>query len=828
MRAAPAERFLGGARGLTRARAVLAVGLVGLLMFSAYGTLSPAPIRCGLPGAVGCPGGILGPAVVPVAAGEQWFTVTMYDWGFWIVDDTTGANVTNSWNVFEGWTVHVNATSLPPDSAIGGTAYHGLGVELNATGQQLLSLAAPVGKWVQGSFLAPNAVYHRQHIWCTISCGPGHGNQQAWVLNVIPALPLPKATASANVSTGAAPLGVAFTGVASSGTPPYNLTWDFGDGSPLAYGASATHVYTLGGNYSAKFEVTDSKAMVATASVNVLVNSTASLTASLSASPDSGNAPFSTTLSAIAHGGAPPYAYSWSYGDGPNVTGPNLTHHFYSAPGVYAVVVSVHDAAGARARALASVTALPALGSFPVALTANPPNGSAPIVVTLKAAPGGGTAPYHYLWVFGDGTTGTGPNATHQFNTSGSYLVNVFASDALGRVGTAWVNLPILVQPSGGGGDGGNDTVVGPAAAGPAAGALTVFPLASPADGGSPLVVNASASVQGGSGTGETISWNFGDGSTGTGPVVSHRFASVGVYTVTITTTDSLANTGSNSTQVRVEPLSLSVAVDRAQSDAPLNLTAAVTIVGGTGHYGAVVWDWGDATTSTGDLAGHSFPANLTGPVTIHAATTDSSGTPVSGSVTVDVFPLLAATVTVVLPPDAPPPVNVELQLHIAGGSGGYLATPLWTFGDGSSTRVGNATNHSYAKLGSFQVTVQTNDSLGTPVEASAWVNLTNGLPRPVHGGGGGGSPPWSLTGVSDPNRAALILIGLVAASGLALMYRRRSKHPPARAPGASPARASTSPPKPAAAATKPGAGGPPKAAPVRTRGTNPPGEPVR
>ncbi|MCI4322201.1 MAG: PKD domain-containing protein, partial [Thermoplasmata archaeon] len=267
-----ARRRMSGAGRALSARNVLSIALVGMLVFSLYGTLTPRTVRCGLPGAVGCPGGILGTAVTPLSGGEQWFTVSMYDWGFWIVDSSTGANETNSWNVFEGWTVHINATSLKADAAIGGTAYHGLGVELNATGQQLLSLAAPVGQWTQGSFVAPNAVYHHQHIWCTIQCGPGHSGQQAWVLNILPALPPPKATAVANSSGAPAPLTVGFTGTASAGTPPYNTTWDFGDGSPVAYASSASHTYALGGNYSAKFQVTDSKGMSATASVDVLVN----------------------------------------------------------------------------------------------------------------------------------------------------------------------------------------------------------------------------------------------------------------------------------------------------------------------------------------------------------------------------------------------------------------------------------------------------------------------------------------------------------------------------------------------------------------------------
>jgi len=757
-----------------------------MLVFSAYGTLAPSSVRCGLPGSVGCPGGILGTAAVPLSSGEQWFTVTMYDWGFWVVDASTGANETNAWNVFEGWTVHVNATSLKANAAVGGTAYHGLGVELNATGQQLLSLAAPVGQWTQGSFVAPNAVYHHQHIWCTIQCGPGHGGQQAWILNVIPAVPSPKATASANTTGGRAPLAVAFTGTAASGTPPYNVSWNFGDGTPTDYGLTASHLFTLGGNYSAQFQVTDSKGMSASASVNILVNSTAPLAATLSASRNSAIVPYTTTFSVIAHGGAPPYAINWSFGDGTGGPGANLTSHLYSAPGLYAVVATVKDSSGTVVRALASVTALPPLAYFPVTVTATPASGSTGVLVQLNATPTGGSGPYSYLWVFGDGSSGTGAGVQHQFNQTGSYEVNVFIDDAAGRVGTTAVNIPVTVASSGGGGDdgGGNDSVATPAPAATNTTALTLFPLATPTHGGSPLVVNATASVEAGTGTGETIAWTFGDGTTGTGPSVSHQFASVGTYDVTVSATDSGGNTGTATTVVRVLPLEMSLVANRSAGDAPFSVTTAATILGGSGRYGVVSWSWGDGSSSSGDLANHTFPANWTGPLTVRASTTDSNGAPVDANVTLLVNPALVATLTAVVPTGGTPPVVVEFRLAVAGGSGSYETVPLWTFGDNSSTRGGSPTNHSYDKLADYRVTVVTNDSLGTVTVATAWVNLST--TAPTSGSPGGGSPPWSLTGVRDSNKAALVLIGMVAVSGLALLYRRRRAKPstsPARSP---------------------------------------------
>lgn len=779
-----------------RWRPLLTVALLALLLFSAYGTSVPGTVRCGLPGAVGCPGGILGPTVSPASAGEQWFTVTMYDWGFWIADSTTGANETQAWNVFEGWTVHVNATSLPPDAAIGGTAYHGLGVEVNATGQQLMSLAAPVGQWTQGAFIAPSAEYHHQHIWCTISCGPGHGSQQAWVLNVIPALPLPHAVATSNVTTGAAPLLVSFNGTATQGTSPYNVSWDFGDGSPLTYADSATHSYALGGDYTARFQVTDSKGMTAVASISIGVNSTSPLQARASATVLSGVAPLSTVFRVVGHGGVPPYNFTWEFGDGGSQTGTNLTPHLFLSPGVYAVVASVRDSAGTTTRALASVTVLPAVGSFPITARVSPSNGSPPFATTFSVTPGGGTSPYTYLWVYGDGSTATSANVSHQYNQTGSYAATVFVRDAVGRVGETTLLIPVQASNGGGGGDG-NDSI---ATAQRAAGGLTVLPLVSPNGGGAPLLVNASASIVGGSGANESVTWTFGDGTTATGQVVSHSFAAVGTYVVSVTATDGAGNSGSNATGVRVEAPGMTIQVNASAGDDPFTVGAAVTMLGGSGTYRPVTWTWGDGSSSTGNLVNHSYGPSFTGLVTVRASASDSTGVPLNASTTIRVYPHLSAMLSAVLPASRSAPVDVRLVLAVSGGSGAYAAAPFWNFGDGSSSRGASPIAHAFTKVGDFHVVVQTNDSLGTPVTATVWVNLS------TTGGSQGGPPPWSLTGVSDPNRVALILIGLVAASGLVMLRRRQAKR---RSPPSPPAGRPTPTPPRSAAGPAPGDGAP-------------------
>ncbi len=757
-----------------------------MLALSLYGTLVPSAIRCDAPGAVGCPGGFLGPAFAPASSGDLWFDVTMYDWGFWVVDSTTGANETNAWNVFEGWTVHVNATSLPPDASIGGTAYHGLGIELNATGQQLMSLAAPVGKWVSAAFVAPTTPYFHQHIWCTISCGPGHSSQQAYILNIIPPVNLPVASASANTTQGPAPLAVHLNGNASSGTAPYNFSWDFGDGSPAAYGPSVNHVYTLGGIYYATLTITDAKANSGRSAVTVTVLSNAPLRAALSATPSSGLAPLGTSFSTVAHGGTPPYAYTWSYGDGPAVTGPNATTHTFTAPGIYAVAVTVADSTGAITRSLASVTIRPSAGSLAITVNATASSGAVPLQTTLQASGSGGTSPYTFAWILGDGTTASGPSVSHLYNQTGSYEPTVFVTDSTGRAGIA--ELLVAVTPVNSGG--GNDDAPAPPAA-PSASSLTLRALTSPSAGAPPLATTEIVSIMGGAGANESVTWSFGDGGTGTGQVVTHTFATAGTFNVSVTATDSGGNTGTTSTTVRVGGFSMQAVLNQTSGDSPFSVAAAVTLIGGAGTYGPVTWSWGDGGQSTGYVANHTYGPNSSGNFTVRASVTDSSGVSANASVSLSVAGPPVATLTVSRPTGGGLPVPVNLTLTVTGGSGGYPSEVLWSFGDQTGTRGPPRETHLYNRTGHFLVTVETNDSVGRVAVAQAWVNLSSSVVLPHLTSG---PTVWIFTGVPDPQAAALVLMGLVGATGLLFLYRKRTA-PRSKSPTRSAGPGTPSPP---------------------------------
>ena len=80
--------------------------------------------------------------------------------------------------------------------------------------------------------------------------------------------PTPEPVALANATGGYAPFSVTFYSSVMGGQPPYNETWDLGDGA-TGYGATPAHVYTAPGAFSVRLVVRDAGG--ATGSAGILL-----------------------------------------------------------------------------------------------------------------------------------------------------------------------------------------------------------------------------------------------------------------------------------------------------------------------------------------------------------------------------------------------------------------------------------------------------------------------------------------------------------------------------------------------------------------------------
>jgi PKD repeat protein len=154
---------------------------------------------------------------------------------------------------------------------------------------------------------------------------------------------------------------------------------------------------------------------------------------------------------------------------------------------------------------------------------------------------------------------------------------------------------------------------------------------------GQAVSFNGSSSTQGLHGPITSYSWDFGDGSHGSGPTPSHAYSSTGAYTVTLTVSDGSGWTGSVAHSLFVEePPTANIAVQttNAVNGTPVQFSGA----GSNDPDGAIIsynWTFGDGSTGTGAAPAHTYSAP--GTYTVGLTVLDSSGYTASTAATVTV-----------------------------------------------------------------------------------------------------------------------------------------------------------------------------------------------
>jgi len=222
-----------------------------------------------------------------------------------------------------------------------------------------------------------------------------------------------------------------------------------------------------------------------------------------------------------------------------------------------------------------------------------------------------------YVWDFGDNTSGTGVTATHQYAVPGSYVVRLTVTDSNGASSQS--------APQ---------TVVVAVGAGPTADFLV--------NPGSPLVgqtifFNGTTST---AGTGHHLvrwDWNFGDGTTRTGSSVSKSYSVAGRYSVVLTVTDEVGQTGQTVIDVTVGASAATAAFTYSPTDPTvgtrINFNGSDSKGEGANTIVRYVWDFGctagstcttASVTSTSPTASTTFTSAFT--YTVRLTVTDSKG----------------------------------------------------------------------------------------------------------------------------------------------------------------------------------------------------------
>src|SRR2546422_153998 len=323
--------------------------------------------------------------------------------------------------------------------------------------------------------------------------------------------------------------------------------------------------------------------------------------------------------------------------------------------------------------------------------------------VTLTASASGGTAPYTFNWNFGDGSSGIGSTVTHTYSSSGSYTVVLTTKDSSAPQQTATSQQTITVNP-------------------PSPPPLTSSFSYSPSSPQTGQQVSFTGSASGGTSP-YTFSWNFGDGSTGTGSSTTHVYSTAGTFTVVLTLKDSGSpqQTGSSQQTVTIANPPPSLMASFSYSPSSPTTTQQITFTasasGGTQPY-KYSWDFGDLGTGSGSSTNHTYQS--AGSYSVTLSVTDAGGLIAKASRTITVNAPLSARFTY-SPSNPLPLLPVTFTANASGGTSPYNYS--WDFGD-RATATGASATHSYVLPGTYTVTLTVTDANGQTVTTSQTITV--------------------------------------------------------------------------------------------------------
>lgn len=471
-----------------------------------------------------------------------------------------------------------------------------------------------------------------------------------------------------------------------------SFEWTMGDGRRIV-GPVANHTYRNPGRYTVQLTIVDDSgtfSSVQSRRVEVLVNQlpVARLEAPAEGSP---NQALRFDASASTDPDGEIIRYTWDFGDGNSAEGPVVTHR-YENPGVYQVQLAVFDDTRLEDSAGYAYTEITIQG--PPQLRAQAPERVAPgsrFEVDLSRTQTPGSEVKAWYWFTNGQWTEGDVQESFIMPADGQKTVR-FAVENTSGLPNSRSEGEVVISPN------------HPPQIAAMRDVVTHEPTVS---------FDASASSDQ-DGDQLRFSWDFGDGNSAEGPVVTHTFDGPGEYTVRITADDQQGLT--NSTASR----EINVLINREPQivmDFP-----EVICVGTHVSYAARAgsspnvrfrWDFGNGLISSRSEGTVRFTE--TGRYTVVLEADDQLGLPNSQSRT-------SRTVTVAGSPVAHAGENVTACLtdsisfdgsaSFSNAIDGEIVRYTWDFGDGNSAE-GMRVSHRYDRAGVYTATLQVECSLG-------------------------------------------------------------------------------------------------------------------
>ena len=369
---------------------------------------------------------------------------------------------------------------------------------------------------------------------------------------------------------------VQFVSTAFNGVAPFSYYWDFGDGS-YDNTSNPTHQYPNNSVWTPCLTITDATGCDTTICTIVNVQCT----------PQPCDASFTYAYAScdsiyfypVSVGSQ--YTYSWDFGDGNTSNQANPLNQ-YTSDGVYPVYLIINDVVSGCQDILTLQVTINCGNTCSVNAATASYVDSIDCSVNFVSTAYGGTAPYTYLWQFGDGQTSSSANPTHNYPNQGTYTYTLTVTDANGCDTTLYDIVQVYCNPN----------------SCDAAFNYTNFNC------------NGVYFQPASSGLNYTYFWDFGNGNTSTQEVPTNIYAN-GAYQVWLTITDTITNcSDSSSVWITINcNTQCTISGDFVFTQDPNNCETQFTSTawGGQAPY-SFYWEFGDGGTSTAAHPLHTYP----------------------------------------------------------------------------------------------------------------------------------------------------------------------------------------------------------------------------
>ena len=221
-------------------------------------------------------------------------------------------------------------------------------------------------------------------------------------------------------------------------------------------------------------------------------------------------------------------------------------------------------------------------------------------------------------------------------------------------------------------------------------------------------------------------SWDFGDGSSGTGRSTSHQYRDAGTFSATLTVTDTGGSMGSRSKTVVVgtsgdpvagfvfSPTTPGIGDQIVFNGASSTAVSPRTIV-------SYAWEFGTGSTRSGMIVSKTY--DTAGTYNVSLTVTDDAGNKGTTSQAVTVG---AGTADFTFSPTGPTAGSSVNFNASTSTSADPIASYNWDFGDGTIiTTTSPTTSHTYSTAGAYTVTLIATDTKSRTANTSKTVTVS-------------------------------------------------------------------------------------------------------